>query len=227
LSPNVLIVDDAPDQLHILNAMVRSEVPLAQTSMCTTVDEAVKIIDTKIPDLLILDLVLKEESGEEILKYIRKLSNTVPVLVVTGTKSEEALGRLFELQANDYILKPLDALIFESKLRSLLTGKYISPLQFLGRREPLGKIEVDTDMKIVRLDEFSAVIRANLQFLPGAEFNLALDKVIVPCKVTQVQPVGPEAFELNCEIKIKSISNRAAFRKFLMEKTLTVKREAA
>lgn len=61
------------------------------------------------PDIIILDYLLKEETGGDILKEIRKVLPQVEVVVLSGQSDTNAVQELFELGINDYIIKKNDA----------------------------------------------------------------------------------------------------------------------
>ena len=60
----------------------------------------------ELPDLLILDLGLPKADGPAVLKSLRALSSTTPVLVLTGTAELEVRLQCFSLGADDCLLKP-------------------------------------------------------------------------------------------------------------------------
>lgn len=227
MNPLILLIEDAPDQVHIMSAFIRTELPHAKIVSVGSVKEAIAEFENKTPQLIILDLTLTDGSGEDVLKHIRAAKKDLPVLVATGDKSEETLSKLFDLGADDYVVKPIDDLIFQSKVRSLLSGKYMSPLQFLGKRDGLGSLDVTMDMKLTYLDEFSATFVTSFQFLPGAQFEITVEELSFKCKVMQSQAVDGSGIHLDCEVDSKSIADRAAFRKFLLNKNSVPAKGAA
>ena len=62
------------------------------------------------PDLVLLDINLPNCSGQEVLAAIKRHPKlrTVPVIMFSTSNSEEDLRRCYELQANSYIVKPID-----------------------------------------------------------------------------------------------------------------------
>lgn len=61
------------------------------------------------PDIILLDYLLKDETGGDILKQIRKISPNVEVVVLSGQSDTNAVQELFELGIHDYIIKKKDA----------------------------------------------------------------------------------------------------------------------
>ena len=72
--------------------------------------EALDMLKTFTPDLMLLDIKMPKLHGMEILKQIKKLKPTLPVIIVTGYQSVEMAQEALKNGASDYIPKP-----FESK----------------------------------------------------------------------------------------------------------------
>jgi two-component system, OmpR family, KDP operon response regulator KdpE len=70
-----------------------------------TAFEGLTLATTSPPDLVILDLVLPDMSGEEMLERLRSWSN-VPVIILSVTSREEDKVRLLKAGADDYVVKP-------------------------------------------------------------------------------------------------------------------------
>lgn len=213
-----IIVEDAPDQVQLLSGYMRAQNQDLDILSCPSVKEAIELIGKTKPKMVILDLVLEDGSGEDVLKFIKENQPTVPVLIVTGDRNEETLTRLFDMGAHDYVTKPVDDLIFRSKARSLLSSRYISPLNFLGRRDGLGIVTIKTDMKISRMDENEAILISSFHVAPGGLFQLNLPGAIVQLRIRSYQSIPAEGtFRLECQVVAKSISNPIEFRRALKQ----------
>ncbi|OAQ21691.1 response regulator transcription factor [Thermosulfurimonas dismutans] len=106
MKPRVLIVEDEPDVAEIEKHVFEREG--FDTEIVQTAAEAYQRLSTHPPDLLILDLMLPDQDGLEILKFLRfrKDLTHIPVIVVSarGEELDRVLG--FELGADDYVVKP-------------------------------------------------------------------------------------------------------------------------
>ncbi len=71
-------------------------------------------------DLLILDLILPDISGEEILARIKKRFPDFPVLILTAKGQIESKKQCFELGADDYLVKPFEILELFLRVKALL-----------------------------------------------------------------------------------------------------------
>lgn len=75
-----------------------------------------------LPDLVVLDIMLPDENGNEIIKNLRKNAETkdIPVIMVTAKTSEMDLVRGIEDGADDYLKKPFSVMELISRVKALL-----------------------------------------------------------------------------------------------------------
>lgn len=103
----VLVIDDDAGDLETLRAGLTPEFAVITT---TTAKEAYVILEGKIPDVILLDIVLPEIDGIAFLESIRlndKYKN-IPVIFLTGLKDDEIRNKALALKIADYIEKPYD-----------------------------------------------------------------------------------------------------------------------
>ncbi|NIN72837.1 MAG: response regulator [Gemmatimonadetes bacterium] len=102
----ILVIEDEPD----ISALVAYQLAHAgfQVRTASTGREALRALDLEPPDLVVLDLMLPEVGGVEILQTMRSRRETkdTPVMVLTARSDEEDRLRGFELGADDYVSKP-------------------------------------------------------------------------------------------------------------------------
>lgn len=103
--------------------------------------KALDLVRTQLPDLVLLDVMLPDIDGFEVLRLIREAS-TVPVIMLTAKGEEEDRVRGLESGADDYIAKPFSPRELVSRVRAVLRRVQISS----GSSE--GMIEVDERLKI-------------------------------------------------------------------------------
>jgi len=72
----IMIVDDSPLHVQELSGMIGDEFVL---SSVTSGGEALKMVHKKMPDLILLDILMPEMDGRHILRYIRNLERTMKV----------------------------------------------------------------------------------------------------------------------------------------------------
>ncbi len=90
-----------------------------QVSEALTGREGLDKLRTFMPDLILLDIMLPDLDGFELLKMIREI-NTVPVIMLTAKGEEEDKVRGLELGADDYITKPFSPRELVSRVKAVL-----------------------------------------------------------------------------------------------------------
>jgi DNA-binding response OmpR family regulator len=99
----ILAVDDEPRVLKLLKANLESsgyKVLSAEDG-----EQALTIVETEMPDLIILDLMLPKMDGYAVCRRIREFS-AVPVIMLTARSAQVDLIHGFEVGADDYLTKP-------------------------------------------------------------------------------------------------------------------------
>jgi CheY-like chemotaxis protein len=111
-SPDILVADDDDDDRLLFREAVeqcRQEVMLTFTS---DGDELLEHLDARagdeLPDLILIDMYMPKRNGFEVLKALKNDSafRRIPVIVFTGSGSDEETTRCYELGANTVIRKP-------------------------------------------------------------------------------------------------------------------------
>lgn len=101
----ILVVEDE----KILSEMYRFKLNKEGFEVMTamTVDEAIELGKKKVPDLVVLDMLLPQESGVNYLIKIKNIESLakVPVLVLSNFDDSETRTMCFELGAKDYLIK--------------------------------------------------------------------------------------------------------------------------
>ena len=122
----ILVVDDNPDQIDLIR-LVFEKAGFAIGTAANGTDALVKIRSIS-PDLIILDLMLPGLNGFDICETLRKdpLTASVPIIMLTGLRSE--FGRLAGLEsgANEFLTKPFKVEELVSKVDKLLRGRISS-----------------------------------------------------------------------------------------------------
>ncbi|MGD1120035.1 MAG: response regulator [Dehalococcoidales bacterium] len=113
----ILIVDDEPG----IGTVLRIQFSLSGYEVSTTTSgaEAIELIRAQEPDIVLLDAMMPEISGADVLVKVRTFSH-VPVIVFTGHAD---LGKYaLKLGANDYITKPFDHELLLEKVAAVLNA---------------------------------------------------------------------------------------------------------
>jgi DNA-binding response OmpR family regulator len=96
--------------------------PEAEMFFAGSGGSGIKALLDKKPDIILLDLVLPDVSGLEVLKTLRLLNGS-PVIMISGDNSRENIVNSILLGASDYILKPYESLDLLSRIRNQVNRK--------------------------------------------------------------------------------------------------------
>ena len=121
----VLIVDDIPENIQNLGEMIKDfdlDVKIAEGG-----EEAIEIIDSFTPDIILLDLMMPRVNGWDVIDHVRKKysKNEMVIIVVSLLSNKDNIDECYELGANDYIIKPV--------IKARLTSAIESHLRNLSR----------------------------------------------------------------------------------------------
>jgi DNA-binding response OmpR family regulator len=128
----ILVVDDEEDILHATRHFLVKrgyEVLIAATK-----DEAMEMVKQSRPQIILLDIRLKEASGLDILKEAKAIDNNIKVIMVTALDDEENMKQAKAWGAEDYIAKPFTT----AYLNEVLMQK-LKALAFREKKEQAGK----------------------------------------------------------------------------------------
>ena len=104
--PDALLVDDDPNQLRGLGELVEREG--FATRLAATVAEARTLLDERLPDVILTDLVLPDGSGLDLLKVLQEESTKTQLVLVTGNATVESAVDALRMGVTDYLTKPID-----------------------------------------------------------------------------------------------------------------------
>ncbi|MEK8217012.1 hybrid sensor histidine kinase/response regulator [Paenibacillus sp. FSL L8-0463] len=117
--PAVLAVDDDPLNLKILANILAGE--SFDIVAVTSGNDALSHLNTRVWDLVIADVMMPHMSGYELTRAIRERysSSELPILLLTARNKPEDIAAGFLAGANDYIVKPADAMELKVRVRAL------------------------------------------------------------------------------------------------------------
>nr|WP_236887580.1 response regulator transcription factor [Clostridioides mangenotii] len=99
----ILIVEDNKELLETISNELDN---YFETEVCRDGEEALYMINQNIYDLIVLDLMLPNLGGMEILKSMRDVNIDIPVLILTAKEELGDKVEAFKIGANDYLTKP-------------------------------------------------------------------------------------------------------------------------
>ena len=146
----ILAVDDDPTVLrYVRDALSRA----GYTPVVTTdPDEALRIVESERPRLVLLDLMLPGSDGIELMKSILNIAE-VPVIFLSAYGGDETIARAFEAGASDYMVKPFSPTELVARVRGALRRRLISPTGEPSEPFVLGDLVIDYGERRVSVAE--------------------------------------------------------------------------
>ena len=123
MTARVLIVDDIPTNLRLLEAKLTAEYFTVQSAQSGRV--ALELAESDPPDIILLDVMMPEMDGFEVCRRLKANPRTapVPVVMVTALSDTEDRVKGLEAGADDFLTKPVNDLTLFARVRSLVRLK--------------------------------------------------------------------------------------------------------
>ncbi len=122
-SPVILVVDDQPENLSLLGELLQTRY---RVKVANSGERALRVAASQpLPDLILLDVMMPDLDGYEVLARLRShpLTRDIPVIFVTArdSASDEEMG--LQLGAADYITKPIKPLVALARVKTQIENK--------------------------------------------------------------------------------------------------------
>jgi two-component system, cell cycle response regulator CtrA len=152
MSSKILVVEDDPDVM----AFIRTGLAFKEYETIETASgkEAIALAKTKSPDLVLLDLMLPDIDGYEVLKRLRAHKVATPILILSGLSEMDAKLKGLGFGADDYLTKPFDRRELIARIQAIVRrskGHAASVLKTGRLTIDLGAHAVEVDGKPVHL----------------------------------------------------------------------------
>ncbi len=136
--PGILIVDDNEDNRYTLQLMLESD-GHEHIASAAGGNEAIALIEKEKFSLVLLDLMMPDLNGDEVLKVIRSDPDKrdIPVVMISADTDADKVSQCIELGADDYLPKPFNPTILRARIGAALRRHSLRALE----SEYLGKIE--------------------------------------------------------------------------------------
>ena len=114
----VLVVEDDP----AMSRFIRRTLELNDLAVVVAEDgpSALKIFQSRRPDLVVLDIGIPKMDGFEVCRRIKERDDYAPVIMVTARDADEDIVRGFQVGAEDYLAKPFAGSVLVARVKSLL-----------------------------------------------------------------------------------------------------------
>jgi two-component system phosphate regulon response regulator PhoB len=193
----VLLVDDERDLLSLLDFNLRAVG--FETLLATTGEQALAHLRRRVPDLVLLDVMLPDLSGTEVCRQIKGDPRTKHVPVVMLTAKGEEVDRVvgFEIGADDYVTKPFSVRELILRLKAVLrrSGGGRPPER---PPESIGPIRVDIEAHRAFVDG------AEVQLTP-LEFRLLTTLMARLGRVQSREQLLEDVWEMSADVETRTV----------------------
>lgn len=145
----ILVVEDESNICSFVKTIL--EANDYQVLTAATCESALLVSSTNKPDLVILDLGLPDRDGLEFIRQTR-LSDSLPILVLSARTDESDKVTALDLGANDYITKPFGTAELLARVRAALRNSRRSDAALPGRKFLLNGMVIDYDRRAVTIE---------------------------------------------------------------------------
>jgi DNA-binding response OmpR family regulator len=115
---NILFIDSDPNAYEKMQQALGSGFVVRYVA---SVKDAKELISTSPPDIVICEVLVGQESGLDLCRYIRGIASLrhLPIMLLTSLTTLQDKVAGFSAGADDYVVKPFDALHLQARIRLL------------------------------------------------------------------------------------------------------------
>lgn len=223
----VLVADDVKAMRDLLRQILESDGH--EVKETATGSGVVNILTKEHQfDLVLLDIGMPDLNGIETMKKISQIEENLPkVCFVTGEKDQKTVVQALQAGGSDFIVKPIDIIVFKEKMNQLIGGSVESIIKIktnLAAEVP--QFPVPVNLTIVEMSELGLVIQSSIKFNENSNINIVSNTLSdllaedfeFPCLIKSVVEREKEGiFELKCDFVGLHDSNRQKIRCLTMK----------
>jgi two-component system phosphate regulon response regulator PhoB len=195
-APQVLIVDDERDLVRLLEHNLQQSG--FETATAYTGEQALHQVRQRVPDLVVLDLMLPDLSGTEVCRQLKSSPKTRSVPVIMLTARSEEIDRVvgFEVGADDFVPKPFSVRELVLRIRAILRRGSAAPGADL--RDTVGPIRVDPEAH-------RAFVDGDEVQLTALEFKLLLTFMSRLGRVQTREALLQDVWDLSSDLQTRTV----------------------
>lgn len=200
-SPRIIVVEDEP----AIRRGVSDALRVSGYEVVEATDGVRGLAEAISPnsDLILLDLMLPRKDGLEVLRELRKVRPSVPVIILTARGSEDDRVRGLQMGADDYVVKPFSARELLARVEAVLRRAPVQPVTPNSHAQ-LGHGRIDLQRREVtwapgRRSDLSETECSILAFLLSHR-QRAVSREEILSRVWGIEPVGIETRTIDMHI---------------------------
>jgi two-component system, OmpR family, KDP operon response regulator KdpE len=144
VEPLILAVDDEAGILRLIRLELSEQG--FRVVVASDGEDAIRTFEQQRPDVVVLDIMLPDMSGLEVMRRLRDRSNT-PIILLTARDHDEDKVRGLELGADDYVVKPFNPQELTARVRAVMRR---AVRESMGDSIVVaGDVEIDLDKRLV------------------------------------------------------------------------------
>ncbi|MGB3491312.1 MAG: hybrid sensor histidine kinase/response regulator [Elainellaceae cyanobacterium] len=195
---SVLVVDDERTGFTVIQALLKPDG--YEFYYAASGHAALTQVEAIAPDIILLDVMMPELDGIEVCHRIKSNPDFahIPIIMVTALNSNEDLARCFEAGADDFISKPVNRLVLQARVRSLLRIKHqhdrlkstiqmredMSAMMVHDLRNPLTSILLGTQFVLMKDTlEDNEQEKLKLVYASGQRLNSMINELLIMAKM--------------------------------------------
>jgi len=122
----ILLVDDEPSNLRLLQALLKAEGYTTLSAECGAA--ALEIAEKQQPDIILLDIMMTEMNGFEVTRKLKASPSTrdIPIIITTALDDRESRIKALEFGADEFLTKPVDHIELSIRVKHMLRLKEYS-----------------------------------------------------------------------------------------------------
>lgn len=160
----ILAIDDNAIDLRIVTNVIEQENFLS--AAFTDYTQALKWLEVETPSLILLDLVMPNCSGFDLIPKIKKMAKlkSIPIMILSGVNGMADVKKALVLGASDYIVKPIDPMVLQEKIRKALVKTTFTSAEVLIPEERMAEAAISFSIKIKNISEFGITVLSSVAF---------------------------------------------------------------
>jgi len=179
---SVLIVDDEKSNIIVLTNILSAEYKIFAVKDSR---EAVKVAEENMPDVILLDIIMPEMDGYDVIAALKnsKKAKDIPVIFITGLNNNEAEEKGLALGAVDFIPKPFSPIVVKLRVENQIKLAAKERLEYMNRvrgeflsrmsHEMLNPMNVIIGMtQVIKMQSIPNEIKGHVDEIDTASNNL-------------------------------------------------------
>ncbi|WP_033563294.1 substrate-binding domain-containing protein [Sphingobacterium sp. SYP-B4668] len=216
--PSILLIDDHADIRIFLKELLKQEYNIYTAD---SYDRAVQIATSKLPDLIVCDVMLPDKSGIDVLKRLKFDAQTshIPIILLTAIDSDEGKIAGLKAMADAYLTKPFNADHLKAVIENLLYLRRELKERYISEIEPMDELTdrsySDQDKRF--LNSLSAVVETRL-----SDAKLSVEDISTELNMSRVQLYRKVKALLQCSVNEYLLQRRLKKAKHLIIEGLNI-----